>query len=155
VIESNAFQLFLVHDEEIRRYLANRGVRMVPHYTGRNKQDPDFGVASVAPLFGSLKRMHDGSGRADHQNDNLIELPRIDGSYGLKTLVEELITWQPIKRGKQLRMDGPMALWFFELRAREVLGVARRRTSQFLDNPYLSQGDKKSRVVIPMGQRYA
>jgi hypothetical protein len=107
VIESNAFQLFLVHDEEIRRYLANRGVRMVPHYTGRNKQDPDFGVASVAPLFGSLKRMHDGSGRADHQNDNLIELPRIDGSYGMKTLVEELITWQPGKRGKQLRMDGP------------------------------------------------
>jgi hypothetical protein len=155
VIEQNAFQLFLTHDEEIQAYLRNRGVKLTGHYTGRNKQDPDFGVASLAPLFGSLQRMHDGSGRADHQGDNLIELPRIDGSYGMKTLVEELITWQPGKLGKQLRMDGPMALWFWELRAREVLGVARRRTSQFLDNPYLSQGDKKSRVVIPMGQRYA
>jgi hypothetical protein len=74
-------------------------VKLTPHYTGRNKQDPDFGVASLAPLFGSLSRMHDGSGRADHQGDNLIELPRIDGSYGLKTLVEELITWQPGKLG--------------------------------------------------------
>jgi hypothetical protein len=155
VIEQNAFQLFLTHDEEVQAYLRNRGVKLTGHYTGRNKQDPDFGVASLASLFGSLSRMHDGSGRADHQGDNLIELPRIDGSYGMKNLVEELITWQPGKLGKQLRMDGPMALWFWELRAREVLGVARRRTSQFLDNPYLSQGDKKSRVVIPMGQRYA
>jgi hypothetical protein len=155
VIETNAFQLFLTHDEDIQNFLRQRGVKLTPHYTGRNKQDPDFGVASLAPLFGSLSRMHDGSGRADHQGDNLIELPRIDGSYGLKTLVEELITWQPGKLGKQLRMDGPMSLWFFELRVREVLGVARRRTSQFLDNPYLSRGDRKQRVVIPMGQRYA
>jgi hypothetical protein len=99
--------------------------------------------------------MHDGSGRADHQGDNLIELPRIDGNYGFKTLVEELITWQPGKSGKALRMDGPMALWFWELRVREVLGVARRRTSQFMENSYLSRGDRKQRVVIPMGQRYA
>jgi hypothetical protein len=155
VIEQNAFQLFLTHDEEIRQFLQNRGVKLTGHYTGRNKQDPDFGVASVAPLFGSLRRMHDGAGRADHQGDNLIELPRIEGSYGLKTLVEELITWQPSKNAKQLRMDGPMALWFFELRAREVLGVGRRRTSQFMENSYLSRGDKKQRVVIPMGARYA
>jgi hypothetical protein len=49
VIEQNAFQLFLTHDEEIRQYLQNRGVKLTGHYTGRNKQDPDFGVASVAP----------------------------------------------------------------------------------------------------------
>jgi hypothetical protein len=155
VIEQNAFQLFLVHDEEIQNALRNRGVKLTPHYTGRNKQDPDFGVASVAPLFGSLERIVSG-GRQDHQGDNLMELPDPDMSQGVKTLIEELIAWQPGKLGKQLRMDGPMALWFFELRAREVLGIGKRRQKQFLDNPYLSRGDLNSRVVIPMESfRYA
>jgi hypothetical protein len=150
VIEQNAFQLFLVHDEGIQDFLRSRGVKLTPHYTGKNKQDPDFGVASVAPLFGSLRRMHDGAGRADHQGDNLIELPDPDLSQGVKTLIEELIQWQPGKLGKQLKMDGPMALWFFELRAREVLGIAKRRNRQFLDNPYLSRGDRERRIVVPM-----
>lgn len=155
VIETNAFQLFLIHDEAIQAYCRNRGVKITPHYTGRNKQDPDFGVASLAPLFGTFRRINDGAGRKVHNGDNLVELPDQDRSNGIKTLIEELIAWQPGKLGKQLKMDGPMALWFFELRAREILGVARRRTSQFMDNPYLSKGDRASRVVIPMGQRYA
>lgn len=155
VIEQNAFQLFLIYDEAVQNFCRQRGVKITPHYTGRNKQDPDFGVASLAPLFGSLKRMHEGSGRADFQHDNLIELPDPDQSHAIKLLIEELIAWQPGKSGKQLRMDGPMALWFWELRAREVLGVSRRRTSQFMDNPYLSRGDRAQRVVIPMGARYA
>jgi hypothetical protein len=155
VIEQNAFQLFLIHDEEIQRFLRERGVKLTPHYTGRNKQDPDFGVASVAPLFGSLRRIVDG-GRQEHNNDNLIELPDSDMSQGIKSLIEELIAWQPGKLGKQLKMDGPMALWFFELRAREVLGIGKRRTMQFLDNPYLSRGDRERRVVVPMDSfRYA
>lgn len=155
VIEQNAFQLFLIHDEDIQKFLRERGVKLTPHYTGRNKQDPDFGVASVAPLFGSLRRIVEG-GRQEHNDDNLIELPDSDMSQGIKTLIEELISWQPGKLGKQLKMDGPMALWFFELRAREVLGIGKRRTMQFLDNPYLSRGDRERRVVVPMDSfRYA
>lgn len=152
VIEQNAFQLFLIHDEGIQEYCRNRGVRITPHYTSRNKQDPDFGVASVAPLFGSLKRIHDGSGRADHANDNLIELPDPDYSVGVKTLIEELIAWQPGKLGKQLRQDGPMALWFFELRARAImLGTdGSQKRQAFLDNPYLSRGDRRQQVVVPI-----
>jgi len=78
--------------------------------TSRNKQDPDFGVASVAPLFGSTRRINEGAGRAVHAGDNLITLPDPDKSVGVKTLIEELIAWQPGKLGKQLRQDGPMAL---------------------------------------------
>jgi hypothetical protein len=78
VIEQNAFQLFLIHDEELQDLLPHRGVKITGHYTSRNKQDPDFGVASIAPLFGSLKRMHEGAGRADHEGNNLIELPDPD-----------------------------------------------------------------------------
>jgi hypothetical protein len=156
VIEQNAFQLFLIYDEDIQQFCRSRGVKITPHYTSRNKQDPDFGVASVAPLFGSLRRMHEGAGRADHNGDNLIELPDPDQAQAVKTLIEQLIAWQPGKLGKQLKMDGPMALWFFELRAREVLGVGKRRQRQFLDNPYLSRGDKERRVVVPMDSfRYA
>jgi hypothetical protein len=150
VIEKNAFQLFLIHDEAIQLFCRSRGVRITEHYTSRNKQDPDFGVASLAPLFGTLHRIHDGAGRADHQGDNLIQLPDPDMSQGIKTLIEELVAWQPGKLGKQLRMDGPMALWFFELRAREILGQSRQRTQHFMNNPYLSRADQQRRVVLPL-----
>lgn len=152
VIEQNAFQLFLVHDEEIRRFCSQRGVRITPHYTSRNKQDPDFGVASVAPLFGSVKQ-HDAGHRKgmDHNGDNLIELPDQAGSEGVKALIEQLITWQPGKLGKQLKQDGPMALWFFELRARAILGVGRTATQKnFLDNPYLSRSDRARQATVPV-----
>ncbi|MEW2080121.1 hypothetical protein AB0941_42790, partial [Streptomyces sp. NPDC013433] len=149
VVETNAFQLFLFHDPEVNEFLRQRGIRMQPHYTGRNKQDPDFGVASVAPLFGSKRKVNDGAGRETHNGDNLLHLPRVDDSVGLKALVEQLITWQPGVRGNKLKMDGPMALWFAELRAREVLHVGRN-IQHFTHNPYASKRDRASRVVVPM-----
>ena len=150
VIEQNAFQLFLVFDEDIQSWCRMRGIKITPHYTGKNKQDPDFGVASVAPLFGGLKRIAEGAGRADHDGKNLIELPDPDSSPAVKLLIEELVSWQPGFSGKQLRQDGPMALWFFELRAREALGFGQRKSSGFVsNNPYLTRGDANNRVVIP------
>ena len=50
VIEKNAFQLFLTQDTEIRNYLGSRGIRLVEHYTGKNKMDAEFGVASMAQI---------------------------------------------------------------------------------------------------------
>jgi hypothetical protein len=85
----------------------------------------------------------------DHLGDNLIELPRQDNE-GMKELINQLITWQPGKLGKQLKQDGPMALWFAELRAREILGVGRRTRKHFIDNPYLSRGDKAKQTVVPL-----
>jgi hypothetical protein len=149
VVETNAFQLFLFHDPEVNEFLRQRGIRMQPHYTGRNKQDPDFGVASVAPLFGSTRGVNDGAGRKVHSGDNLIHLPRVDDSEGLKALVEQLITWQPGVRGNKLKMDGPMALWFAELRAREMLHVGKN-IQHFTKNPYASKRDRASRVVVPL-----
>lgn len=149
VIETNAFQLFLVHDERVRAFLNTRGVKLTPHYSGRNKQDPDFGVASVAPLFGSLKVHMDGRrANMDHMNDNLIELPGLVNE-GLKALVDQLLTWEPGKKGRELKMDGPMALWFFELRARALLGEGRSSRKFFFENPYLSRGDRKNQIVVP------
>jgi len=151
VIEKNAFQLFLTTDPEITAYLATRGVKMTPHYTSRNKSDPDFGVASIAPLFGSTRRINEGAGREVHNKDNLIELPDQNLSQGIKTLIEELMLWIPGKRGTQLRQDGPMALWFFELRARQILGFDRDRpvaTHQSI--PFMARGRKNLRATGSM-----
>jgi hypothetical protein len=149
VIEQNAFQLFLIHDEAIRAYCNSRGVKITPHYTSRNKIDPDFGVASVAPLFGSLKVRADGRRTGlDHNGDNLIELPDTTNE-GVKALIDQLITWEPGKLGKNLKQDGPMALWFAELRARAILGDGRKKRLHFVENPYLSRGDRARQTVVP------
>src|SRR5690606_41437343 len=68
------FQLFLTRDEQIRQFLANRGVSLVEHYSSNNKLDPDFGVASLAPLF----------------SERMIELPSSHNCEGVKALVEQL-----------------------------------------------------------------
>jgi hypothetical protein len=114
VIESNGYASWLIHDERIVDFCRNRGVPIMPHYTSRNKIDPDFGVASMSALFGSLRNVTNEGGRLVHNDDNVIHLPNPDKSEGVKALVDQLITWQPGRQGKQLRQDGPMALWFAE-----------------------------------------
>lgn len=151
VIEEQGFQGFLVHDPEINAYLASRGIRMTGHYSGKNKTDPDFGVASLAALFGRTRRIHEGAGReVFEKGSNLIELPDPDSSQGVKTLIEELLTWVPGVRGSKLRQDGPMALWFFELRARVILGHERPGTEQkFVAIPFMNRGTAARRVSTP------
>ena len=148
VIESNAYSSWLIHDEILMDYCRNRGIPISGHYTSRNKADPDFGVASMAGLFGSLRRHTDG-GREVHNDDNLIMLPDPDYSAGIKALIDQLIAWQPGKQGRQLRQDGPMALWFAELKARPLVTTTDRRPD-FLPNTYLSRGDREARRVVPM-----
>ena len=101
-IEKNAFQLFLTMDEEINKFLASRGIRLVSHYTGANKMDAEFGVASMAPLFGMMKDNRFVPGT------NLIDLPSMNDNENVKALIEQLITWSAGTKNKQ---DGPMALW--------------------------------------------
>jgi hypothetical protein len=153
VIEEQGFQGFLVHDPEIRAFLATRGVRMTGHYTGKNKLDPDFGVASLSALFGTVRRINDGAGREVFvAGSNLIQLPDPDMSQGVKSLIEELLTWVPGRRGSKLRQDGPMALWFFETRARIILGHDRQGGEQkFVNLPFMSRGTAAKRAVAPVG----
>lgn len=127
VIESNAYASWLIHDEDLVAWAQETGIKITPHYTGRIKQDPDFGVATMASLFGTLREKVDG-GEKVFAHDNIIHLPDPDKSPGVKALVEQLLTWVPGKLGKQLRMDGPMALWFAELRARVYAQGFRQET---------------------------
>lgn len=151
IVESNAFQLFLTQDEAIRDFLASRGIAYRPHFTGANKQDPDFGVASVAPLFGTLERKSNDTG-VRHAGDNLLELPDIR-SEGVKKLVEQLITWRPNVRGSKLKMDAVMALWFCEIVAREVLYTTENAANYF-ESEWTSAADREARYVMDLDQMF-
>jgi hypothetical protein len=114
-IENNAFQDYLAQDQDLKDWLASRGCVLNPHHTGKNKWDPDFGVASMAPLFGDVVE-----GKVTREP--LIDIPSTKQVEAVKSLVEQLITWQPeAVRGKHTKTDLVMALWFAEIRAREIL----------------------------------
>jgi len=137
-IEKNAFQLFLTGDEEILNFFATRGIRMVDHYTGRNKMDAEYGVASMAGLFGTAEV----SGK--HNGNNLIELPRATDE-STKGLVEQLVTWSPGTKNKQ---DGPMALWFAETQMRQVINQSGAYTQTRNTNKFATRGSLAKRRVI-------
>ncbi len=144
IIEKNAFQAFLTQDEGIKQFLASRGVLLKEHHTGSNKWDSGFGVASMATLFGT--KQHDGK----HHRDNLIHLPS-DQTENVKALIEQLITWTPTTKGKT---DMVMALWFCEIRAREMLNYGQYATHH-LKNPFLTSAEKRKRVVVNIDEMLA
>lgn len=132
IIEKNAFQLYLTRDEEIRSYLATKGISMLEHYTGQNKLDPDFGVASLAPLF----------------DEQMVELPSSHNSEGVKALIEQLITWQPGVKGKDLKMDLPMAMWFAELKARLLIEQHTMKSTSHFRSRYTPRYRTKRQMTL-------
>lgn len=131
-IERNAFQQYLTQDPDILEWLGSRGVRLSEHYTGKNKWDPMFGVASMAVLF-------------DLQ---LIDLPALSQSEPMKQLVEQLISWSPETKAKT---DMVMALWFAEIRAREVcqsVSYDPDGPRSYQRNRWLSKRQRERQVVV-------
>lgn len=134
-IEQNAFQAFLVQDREIGQWLAARGVMLAGHLTGRNKTDPEFGVASMATLF-----------RGWGDGNNLIHLPSNNHNWpSTRAMVEQLVTYFPETKAKT---DIVMAMWFAELRAREL--VLEQAGAQFRETRWLSQRQLGRREIVDM-----
>jgi hypothetical protein len=136
-IEINAHQKAYSLDLDLQQYLASHGVKFSSQFTGKNKWDTSFGVAAMSGLFGSVRN-------GTHQDDNLIELPSQDGSEGIKALIQQLITWRPDTRGPT---DCVMALWFCELRAKEIISNARINQSH-LNNRWATRRQLESRYVM-------
>ena len=136
-IETNAHQKAYALDEVLRTYLASAGVRFSSQFTGKNKWDTGFGVAAMSGLFGTMR----GN---SHQSDNLLELPSQDGSEGIKALIQQLITWKPDTKGKT---DCVMALWFCELRARELIGTTRMSQSH-MENKWATKRQRETRYMV-------
>lgn len=130
-VEKNAFQLFLTQDPELRQYLANLGVVLTEHFTGRNKIDVGYGVASMAVLF----------------HNNLIELPALHKSEAVRQLIEQLITWSPETKAKT---DLVMSLWFAELKCREIMQAtsARRVNSNYVPNKFATRKQRSMQHTI-------
>lgn len=118
-IEKNNVQAWLTQDQGLLDFLRARGVVVQPHFTHGNKWDADFGVASMAALFDGYE-----DGR------NLIDLPSSKQHAGIQALREQLITWHPETKGKT---DIVMALWFAEIRCRELMNENQLITHW--DNP--------------------
>lgn len=134
VIEKNAMNLMVTQNRELRNFLGSRGTILKEHFTGNNKNDADFGVASMSMLFDGAK---EGKG--------LIRLPSRAQNEGVKALVEQLTTWFPQTKAKQ---DTVMALWFAETRARELVNDIE--TVFHLSNDYQSPRDKERSLTIDL-----
>jgi hypothetical protein len=143
-IEINAHQKAYALDDNLRNYLAAHGCQLNSHFTGKNKWDTSFGVASMASLFGNTR-----DGR--FQDNNLIELPSNEGSEGLKTLVQELITWKPDTRNPT---DCVMALWFAIIRIRELMQQSSR-VGQYQTNRWATRAQMSSRGSLNLDDAFA
>jgi hypothetical protein len=143
-IEINAHQKAYALDDNLRNYLAAHGCQLNSHFTGKNKWDTSFGVASMSSLFGSTR-----DGR--FQDNNLIELPSNEGSEGLKTLVQELITWKPETRNPT---DCVMALWFAIIRVRELMQQSSR-VGQYQNNRWATRSQMDRRASLNLDEAFA
>ena len=143
-IEINAHQKAYALDDDLRNWLAQYGTTLNSHFTGKNKWDVGFGVASMASLFGNMR-----DGR--FQDNNIIEIPSNEGSEGLKTLVQQLITWKPDTKNPT---DTVMALWFAIIRVRELMQQGSK-VAQYQNNRWATRAQRASRVGINLDEAFA
>jgi len=143
-IEINAHQKAYALDENLRNFLASYGCQLNSHFTGKNKWDTSFGVASMAMLFGNTR-----DGR--FQDNNIMEIPSNDGSEGIKTLVQQLITWKPDTKNPT---DTVMALWFAIIRVRELMQNTSR-VGQYQSNRWATRQQMSSRGSINLDEAFA
>jgi len=143
-IEINAHQKAYALDENLRNFLASYGCQLNSHFTGKNKWDTSFGVASMAMLFGNTR-----DGR--FQDNNIMEIPSNEGSEGIKTLVQQLITWKPDTKNPT---DTVMALWFAIIRVRELMQNTSR-VGQYQSNRWATRHQMSSRGSINLDEAFA
>jgi hypothetical protein len=143
-VEINAHQKYYAMDTDLRNYLATYGCQLNSHFTGKNKWDTSFGVASMSSLFGTI---HDGR----YQDNGLIELPSNEGSEGLKSLVQQLITWKPDTKNPT---DCVMALWFAIIRIRELMQQSSQ-VGQYQNNRWATRYQKQSRMSLNLDEAFA
>jgi hypothetical protein len=143
-VEINAHQKYYAMDTELRDYLASYGCQLNSHFTGKNKWDVGFGVASMASLFGSAK-----DGR--FQDNNILEIPSNEGSEGLKSLVQQLIIWKPDTKNPT---DCVMALWFAVIRCRELMQTSSR-VGQYQTNRWATRAQMAGRGSLNLDEAFA
>lgn len=102
VFEVNAAQRFLMQSNTWRRWSMERDVLLVPHSTGRNKSDPEYGVQMLANLYKFGK----------------VRLPKRGQEAHLASmkLAGEVTRWPYAAQD-----DAVMAQWFMESRSHDFV----------------------------------
>jgi hypothetical protein len=137
-VEKNAFQSMLTQDREVREFLAGAGSILREHFTGSNKHDVDFGVASMTTMF---------AGWQDKRQ--LIELPSTHVSEATKALIEQLVTWHPAAPKTQ-KTDCVMALWFTELACRDRIAAMTNYSRTHVRNSFATRWDVQNRYIVDL-----
>ena len=143
-VEINAHQKYYAMDSELREYLASYGCQLNSHFTGKNKWDVGFGVASMASLLGTV---HDGR----FQDNNILEFPSNEGSEGLKSLIQQLIIWKPDTKNPT---DCVMALWFAIIRCRELMQKSSK-IGNYQNNRWATRAQQSKRYGINLDEAFS
>lgn len=85
------------------------------------------------------------------KKQQLIRLPNKQAE-GVKALIGQLCTWEPEPPGKKTRRktDCVMALWFAEIRCRELVEEVSVREETHFANAYLSERDMNKQAVVDL-----
>jgi hypothetical protein len=148
-IEKNAVQEYITQRDELKRYLLGRNCRLVPHYTHKNKHDPNMGVETMSSLFDSCGDYINNVFVAKPKGQGLIELPHAGKNPAIQELVNQLCAWEPEQ--KHIVQDLVMALWFAELGVREYLFKGRRSVAH-LSSRFTPRKDAKRRQVVSLAE---
>jgi hypothetical protein len=94
----------------------------------------------MSSLFGTLRE-------GKHQSNNLIELPDASNEH-VKALVNQLITW---KADTKNPTDCVMALWFCEIRAKELIQQNVNRVTH-LNNRFATRRNMEQQYVVDLNE---
>lgn len=132
IVENNAAQRFMLQYEHVKRWQRKHGVAIVPHSTGRNKLDADYGVQMLANKYryGQI-RLPDKAGAA-----HLASLKLIDE-----------VTRYPDSSTD----DCVMAQWFFEFHLPTL--SKPKHTAQRLSRPSFMRGVSSNPALLVGGRR--
>lgn len=152
IIEENAFQSFLVRNQDLRDFCFRHGCLITGHYTGARKWDDNLGVPGLlAPLFLSCGE-HDlatDTWTPRPVADRLITLPNPKFAGFANELITQLTTWQPREGQRQqiTKTDLVMALWFANIGIQKVIDRARN-IPRHTANPFLPRADARGQRVL-------
>jgi hypothetical protein len=86
----------------------------------------------------------------------LIDLPATKRHEAAKRMVEQLVTWTPEAARKQrgTKTDIVMALWFAEIRAREIAQDGKGKSYFLNNNKYVTPQGRAARRVVSLDEAY-
>jgi hypothetical protein len=112
IVEVNAAQRFLIQYDHFRRWKEMHQVQVIPHSTGRNKSDQNYGVETIAP----------------HYEFGRVRLPFAgEGAIRSRRLIDEVTRYQ--KNQPTRSDDCIMAHWFFEWQLPNIKNPARKQST--------------------------